>query len=206
MDTIAQSGTPFLIRGTTVWSIVASVRPVLAKSQAGEPTRAPESIAELPSGNYKILASREPYLLLHETTHDEILLVNLENPTEIILELTGRNTTQRIDENGALEFLSWNSFELWRASATNQEQKLLRRQGEAIQDVAWYPHGGYVAMASRDRVEMLELDSRGGRESTLLASFPGQRIHDIAINPDGTVMLITVADGPQAGLYSLELQ
>lgn len=206
VDTIAQSGTPFLIRGTTVWSIVANARPLLTKSQAGEPASAPEPVVELPADNYEILASREPYLLLHETTRDNILLVNLENPTEIILELAGRNVARRIDENGALELLSWNSFELWRANATTHEQELLRRQGEPIQDAAWYPQGGYVAIASGDHVEMIELDSHGGRNSTLLASFPGHRVHGFAINPEGTIMLITVADGPRAGLYSLELQ
>lgn len=206
VDTIAQSGSPFLIRGIEIWSILETDRALLVKSQAGDVQHAPEPVAELPKGSYKILPAPDPYLLLHEMEHDRILLINLENPTEIIAELAGAQAVYQIDGNGTFGLLVWNAFELWRANANTHEQELLRRQSDPIQDAAWYPHGGYVAMASLDRVEMLELDSRGGRNTTLLAQFPNHRVRDLVISPDGSTLFITVTDGPEAGLYSLELQ
>jgi hypothetical protein len=206
VDTIAQTGSPFTIRGTTVWSVSDEARVLLTKSQAGKPQEAPKPIAELPEGRYAILPTPHPYLLLHEQNNNQLLLLDLGNPTEILLELPGAEVATRTNGAGELELLAWNNFELWRANVSTKTTELLRRQSEAITSAAWYPRGEYVALSFGDQVEMIELDTRYGRMITRLAQFPDHQVTNLIPDPRGAFLLLTVTGGPDAGLYSLELQ
>lgn len=206
-DAVSRSGAPFIFKDTTVWSIGGTTpRPVLVRSSAGDVTSTPVDVLELPRGTYEFLDIDSPYLLLHEQKNDRLLLIDTREPALPLLHADGIAAQMRVNRDGELEVLYWNQFELWRLNVAQGTPELLRRQSDPIRTAAWYPRGEYVLFASGDHLEALELDSRDARNLTMLASFPDHRIEAIAPDARGTELYFAVTGGPDAGLYSLELQ
>lgn len=205
IDSLAQGNDPFLLQGTTVWSITPGEQVFLSKSAAGSST-APEPIVELPQGTYEILPAPEPYLLLHERAKKIIRLLDLRNPTEIIFELPATHATYNLNNQNELEILAWNDFELWRANAGTNEQELIRRQRAPILLAAWYNNGTHIIIASNGTIEVVERHTDDERITTTIAFLEHALIRNFAISPRGDTLLFIATDGTENGLYSLELQ
>jgi hypothetical protein len=91
-------------------------------------------------------------------------------------------------------FLNQNEIWTWELGSA---PVLIARQSEPFVQVAWHPDGQTIFVASKNEVYALELDDRGGKQKTLLASF--DKIYDMTY-ADGSVFVNAELGGVR-GMY-----
>jgi hypothetical protein len=91
-------------------------------------------------------------------------------------------------------FLNQNEIWTWELGSA---PVLIARQSEPFVQVAWHPDGQTIFVASKNELYALELDDRGGRQKTSLASF--DMIYDMTY-ADGSIFLNAEMGGVR-GMY-----
>lgn len=153
-------------------------------------------IARLPSGNYRVLDQRDPYILLQETASQVVSLLTLNDQDEPLLLQEEAIYVEWIRQD-ALAFATPYAIHIYEPST--HETTLITRISERIHNVVWHPDGGYLFYATDTEVRVIELDERNGRRMTVLATLPD--IQSFVPNARGTSLYIVGSDGIDTGLF-----
>ena len=159
-----------------------------------------ETLARLPFGTYEVIDERGPYILLRETTRDQIALLTTADADEPLLLQEDAEFVDWIRED-ALAFATPFSMSIYEPS--KHQTTLITRISDRIHNVAWHPDGGYIFYATDTEARVIELDDRDGRRETVLATMP--EIDTIFPHPRGRALYIVGNNGIDTGLFEREL-
>lgn len=159
-------------------------------------------IAYLPLGNYAVLPSPSPYLLLHEAGRNILTLINTTIQDQpILLNVDGHGAQWSNDQT---KLLYYSNFEVHVYDVLEHTDDLLTRVGEPINTATWYPGEANVLVAQADRIEAIELDWRDQRNIVELAA--GTDMADLWITKNGRAAYFVGKINPDRGLFELILQ
>lgn len=148
---------------------------------------------QLPRGNWQFADQQGQFTLLRDG--DRWLAVRIRVDGNTADEVVGDWPRWLQDSKVPTAlFLNQNEIWVWELGAA---PILIARQSEPFVQVAWHPDGQTMFVASRNEVYALELDDRGGRQKTSLASF--DRIYDMAY-ADGALYISAEQSGVR-GIY-----
>jgi hypothetical protein len=119
----------------------------------------------LPSGPWALAGDEGPYTLLRGRNEWLAIRPNGEPEGGVAMGQRPRWNTQGRTARGLL--VHGNELWLWTPGAAPE---LVLRQSEAFVDAVWHRDGYTIFAATRDRVFAIELDDRGGRIMTDLAT------------------------------------
>ncbi len=161
-----------------------------------------EIMAYLPLGDYVILPSAPPYLLLHETGRGILTLINTSVQDQpILLSADGYGAEWSADNS---RLLYYSNFEVHVYDVLEHTDDLLTRVGEPINAATWYPGENNVLVAQADRIEAIELDWRDQRNIFELTS--GNNITTLWVTKNGRAAYFIGNVDPDRGLFELILQ
>lgn len=150
-------------------------------------------VFQLPRGNWQFGDQQGSYTLLKDG--NRWLAVRIRVDGNRAEEVTG-DWPRWLPESDVPTALFLNQNEIW-TWALGSQPTLIARQSEPFVQVAWHPDGQTIFVASKNEVYALELDDRGGRQKTSLASF--DKIYDMAY-ADGSIF-VTAEQGGVRGMY-----
>ncbi len=160
-------------------------------------------LAYLASGTYELLGAAEPLLLLHETQHDKLILIDTSQDDQpILLSVDGKGAEWAPDDSGRL--LYWSDFEVHVYDPETYSDELLTRIGEPTQTATWHPEGNAILVSRANTIEAVELDWRDQRNIIELAT--GTNISTLWVTQNGRVAYFVGEVTPDRGLFKLELQ
>jgi len=170
---------------------------LLVSTSTGDMTIRPHSILRrlyaLPRGTWIVDGVAATYTLLHQD--GEWLAVTRSGEPERGIAEGDRPLWNETGKNPRALLLNGNEVWLW---APGQDPLLLLRQSSPFISVVWHHAGEHVFVATRERVFALELDDRGGRTMTDLAT--GFSNID-AMTVTGKNLLISGEKDGQQGLF-----
>ena len=123
-------------------------------------------IAYLPLGSYIFENSPNPYLLLNDTAHNRLILIDPTQTQEQILLNVSANQWNWSNTGNALLFSD--GFDVAVYSPVSHRQETLTRVSEPINGLKWYEKGLIAVFASKEGITALELDQRSQRNKTTL--------------------------------------
>lgn len=148
---------------------------------------------QLPQGNWQFADQQGAYTLLKDG--DRWLSVRLRVDGNTAEEVNG--DWPRWLTNAKIPmalFLNQNEIWTW---ALGEQPTLIARQSEPFVQVAWHPDGQTIFVASKNEVYALELDDRGGKQKTSLATF--DKIYDMTY-ANGSIFVNAELNGVR-GMY-----
>lgn len=148
---------------------------------------------QLPRGDWQFADQQDAYTLLKDGNRWLAVRIRVDGNTAEEVIGDWPRWLPSSEEPTAL-FLNQNEIWMWELGNT---PTLIARQSEPFVQVAWHPDGQTIFVASRSEVHALELDDRGGRQKTTLATF--DRIYDMAY-ADGSIFVIAEQGGVR-GMY-----
>ena len=186
---------------------IYEIRPTLTAAvlseRAVDKPDAPRDIAILPSLSFRLGQPRASWLPLVDPDGEKILVVQTGGVAAEPLNLSAANLAWFPDDSSR-EFLFWNPFELWTADPLSETTTLITRLGTELDDAAWNHDGTNLYIVSRGKLEALERDDRGGRNTVTLAEFSA--INDIMPSPDGKFLFFIGTENDETGIYQLDLR
>jgi hypothetical protein len=123
-------------------------------------------IAYLPLGSYVFENSPKPYLLLKDTTHNRLILIDPTQTQEQILLNVSASQWNWSSARNALLFSD--GFDVAVYSPLSHKQETLTRVSEPISGLKWYEKGYIAVFASKEGIAALELDQRSQKNKTTL--------------------------------------
>lgn len=153
--------------------------------------------AVLPAGNWNFWTQKRGQIILRDG--ERWLWIDTTENTPVshyanadwLLPVTFKRETQYLFKHG-------NEVWVWRQGL---EPELIFRQSEQLVDVSWHPEGSDVMVATRNEVAMFSLDSRDGRNRTVLADFDEITSAALAEN----TIYITGTKDNKTGLWKLPI-
>jgi hypothetical protein len=142
---------------------------LLVSTSTGDMTVRPHSILRrvyaLPRGNWTVDGPADTYTLLRHG--DEWLAVARDGQPENGIANGARPDWNAADKQSRGLLLNQNELWVW---TPGEDPELLLRQSAPFVSAVWHHAGTDVFVATQDRVFALELDDRGGRNMTDLAT------------------------------------
>jgi len=123
-------------------------------------------IAYLPLGSYTFEDSPNPYLLLKDTAHNSLILIDPTQTQEQILLNVSANQWNWSNTGNALLFSD--GFDVAVYSPFSHKQETLTRVSEPIIGLKWYEKGLVAIFTSQEGITALELDQRSQRNKMTL--------------------------------------
>ncbi|NQU83674.1 MAG: PEGA domain-containing protein, partial [Parcubacteria group bacterium] len=163
-----------------------------------------EEIAMLPVGNYEFVSFEKNRLTLLHKDRGELVYINLDDSNEnTILESW---VTDSIWANGNInKLLIKKDFEILVQNFETRKRELITRYSKEIVKTLWHPEGNYIFFSMNDKIQVIELDSRGGtRNKITLVDF--DEIGDFVLDKDAEKIYFTGKVGAQEGIYELGIQ
>ena len=117
-------------------------------------------IAILPTGSYRFIESRLPYLLLFEEGRGRIVLIDADNHDQPIL-LQTEALEAHWSPNGETRLLYTNGFETHLFYPQTLGDTLIDRMSRSVASVAWHPSGTAIVLAHQDGVVAYDLHEPG---------------------------------------------
>lgn len=148
---------------------------------------------QLPRGNWQFAGQQDAYTLLKDG--DRWLSARIRADGNTAEQVVG-DWPRWLASSDQPTALLLNQNEVWRWDLGAQPE-LIARQSEPFVQVVWHPDGQTIFVADRKDVYALELDNRGGRQKTSLASF--ETVYDMAY-ANGTIFIAAEKDGVR-GIY-----
>lgn len=159
-----------------------------------------EIVAYLPLGTYELIPAADPYLLLHETKKDKLILINTTAGNDpILLNVDGTGLQWAPDGSGRL--LYFNNFEVHIYSPDTHYDELITRVGETITGATWHPLGNAILISKQNVIQAAELDSRDQRNIIDLAT--GSDLANVWIEKTGRRAYFTGEVDPDRGIFEL---
>lgn len=159
-------------------------------------------IAYVPLGEYKIIASPEPYLLLQETEQDHIVLIDTSTRNQpIVLNVDGQGIEWAPD--GSNRMLYWSELEVHVYNPATHTDDLITRVGEPITDAAWHPLSNTILFSQNTKLSAIELDWRDQRNEIELAT--GSNFDNLFITKNGRRVYFAGTVAPDSGIFELEI-
>ncbi len=159
-------------------------------------------IAYVPLGQYEIIASPEPYLLLQETTQDKIVLIDTSTRNQpIILNVDGRGVEWAPD--GSNRMLYWSALEVHVYNPATHTDELITRVGEPVTYTAWHPLSNAILFVQDTKLSAIELDWRDQRNEILLAE--GSNFNNLFVTKNGRRVYFAGTVGPDSGIFELQI-
>ncbi|HBL39894.1 TPA: hypothetical protein DDZ10_04495 [Candidatus Uhrbacteria bacterium] len=154
-------------------------------------------IAILPTGSYRFIESRLPYLLLFEEGRGRIVLIDADNHDQPIL-LQTEALEAHWSPNGETRLLYTNGFETHLFYPQTLGDTLIDRMSRSVASVAWHPSGTAIVLAHQDGVVAYDLHEPGFIQTKLNDA---QEISRVFIeSPGGRLLFLGTVDGVY-GLY-----
>ena len=150
-------------------------------------------VFQLPNGNWQFAGQKDDYTLLKDG--NRWLSARIRADGNFAEQMVG-DWPRWLPSSDKPTALFLNQNEIWRWQLGDQAE-LIARQSEPFVQVAWHPDGNTIFVANAKEVYALELDDRGGKQKTSLATF--DEVFDFAY-ADGSLFIAAQKDGVR-GLY-----
>jgi hypothetical protein len=136
-------------------------------------------ITHLPFGDYVFASAPSGMLLLHERSHDRLVLIDKNNSEPIIL-----NTEASMWQWwGHYDLLFSDGHSLNQFNTGTKTTDTFLRLSETITDCAWHPFGTYIFYVQSDGIYAMELDDRDKTNTYHLAD--GQDVMGLWMDEEG---------------------
>ncbi len=160
-------------------------------------------VTTIPKSDYTFLQSTEPYLLLRDTIHSKLVLVDIYDEFPILLNTDGQDFDWITNHKGESVLLYHNGFEIHTYNTSTNIDELITRVSEPILDTFWHSSGSYIIMTTVNKIQIIELDTRDHRQTIDLVS--NTEISSSYISQDSGTIYLTGPSGDSQGLFELPL-
>lgn len=203
LQTIKTAG-DFLLIGDSFfyWGTEAGY---LLKNSLANPLADIKPIVKLPPAkNYNFLESLPNFIMAVDADSQNLFAIN-PNKEETIFSGRAKNIHWSADKQ---QLLYYNDWEMWIYYLADNSKELIARYGNEIEEVVWYPLGGYLFFnqktgENQNELIAIELDSRDYRQTFTLAK--AEKIDGLATDSAGANVFFSAKIGNQEGLYGLEV-
>ncbi len=152
----------------------------------------------LPSGNWKIYNAENSELILRDG--NRWLSVDPSKSSPHISTVTG-DKLRPFAKNSTVTYLTKSNGEIW-TWIPSDEPDLISRESAVVQQVAWLLNGKNVAVASEQKIYILNIDARDGRIRTPIATFDA--IKDMATI--GNILYVAGTKDGRDTIWKIPLQ
>jgi len=166
-----------------------------------------KKIKLLPFSDYSLKFADLKILVLLDNKNNDLFIVNskifdsesIEN--EIILQANAKNIFWSADKNNLIYY---DNAELWTYNFDKNENKLINRYGEIIDNPIWYPKNNYIIYQMENKIKIIEVGGKNYKNNITLAKL--EEIKNLGIDQMGKILYFSGKIGNQEGIFQLELQ
>ena len=162
----------------------------------------PLSSINLPKAEYRFEHPGHDLLNLYDARHQMLYLIDPFSTFKKLKDIISNITQSVWIDNNSL--LYCNDFEIWLYDARGQNRTLLTRISEPIKKIIWHPSNNYVIYATKNNINIIELDKRDKFNITRLLELDD--IKSPTLDQAGETLYFSASADNQEGIYKLTIQ
>lgn len=155
------------------------------------------------SANYQFQKTNGKDLILFDQGQRQLYLVDPNDQNQPLKSvLANLDGFQWHDQ----QILYWNQSELWVDYPLSNEEILLERNSQGVENGFWHPNAAYIYGTVGNRLKLYELDSRDQRNVYDLLDIEAGKEKLMATNKKGDYLYLITSFEDTSGFYKIKIQ
>lgn len=198
----------FQIRGEKIYYITKLTNNYFLNQKILDQKDSEEKKIKLPSpSEYSLQTSPFDLLVLLDKKNNDLFIVkpqvfdSQDIESEIVLQAKAKDI---LWSKNFQQLLYYTNFELWIYDVSSQQNELITRYGQIINQALWHPKNKYIVYQVGDTIQVIETRSEGIKNDITLAKL--EKVDKVVVDAEGKNLYFQGKIGQKQGIYQLILQ